>query len=205
MHIGPFGCPWPKKSWATKWSLAAASHLPTRDCSLTAHPWGRALWPPQKVLRMLESVKHLLSAYNHEGKITFQSSCPSNYNCKDHPSAVPEFGCFGAGVQPALSSQAARRRKRRRSWGLLRWRGEAGLSQALTHLPAGSWPLKAHGAASLRLLWTHPLPRFTPGSDGEKTTMGLFYSKSQVRKGKRRLCNELSRLSLGAEGTCCRR
>lgn len=84
-------------------------------------------------------------------------------------------------------------------------RGEAGLSQALTHLPAGSWPLKAHGAASLRLLWTHPLPRFTPGSDGEKTTMGLFYSKSQVRKGKRRLCNELSRLSLGAEGTCCRR
>lgn len=55
------------------WSLAAASHFPTRDCRLTAHLWARSLQPPQKVMRMLKSVKHLFSAYNHEGKITFQS------------------------------------------------------------------------------------------------------------------------------------
>lgn len=115
--------------------------------------------------------------------------------------------CFGAGVQPALSSGAEKRRKRRRSWGLPKrwWRGEAALSQTLTHLPAGSWPLKAQAAACLGLLPTPPLPRFTPGSEGGKTTMGLFYSKSQVRKGKRRLSNERSRLPLEAEGTCCRR
>lgn len=31
-------------------------------------------------MRTLKSVKHLLSAYNVGGKITFQSSFPSNYN-----------------------------------------------------------------------------------------------------------------------------
>ena len=80
------------------------------------------------------------------------------------------------------------------------WRGEAALSQALTHLPACSWQLKAREAAWLRLLCTHLLPRFPPGLDVEKTTMGLFYSKSQVRKGKWRLCDELCRQPLGSRG-----
>lgn len=94
MHIGLFGCPWPKKCWAARWSLDTASHLPTRDCSLTAHLWARALSPPQKVMRMLKSVKHLYSAYNLEGKIIFQSSFPSSYKWTDHHSAVPEPGAL---------------------------------------------------------------------------------------------------------------
>lgn len=54
--------------------------------------WAGALWPPQKVMRMLKSVKHPFSAYNLEGKVTFQPLFPSNYQCRAHPPAVPEPG-----------------------------------------------------------------------------------------------------------------
>lgn len=99
--------------------------------------WEGALWPPQKVMRMLKSVKHLFCAYNLEEKVTFQPSFPSNYQCRAHLPAVPEPGA-------QLSSRAERRRKRRRSWGLLKVvvAGEAALSQALTHLPEAPGCLK---------------------------------------------------------------
>lgn len=109
-------------SWAARWALGGTSHLHTRGCTLTALQHAKPLSPPQEVTGMLKSIKYLLSAHNCEGKTPFRSQCPSNYSCKDHPSAVPEPGCLrlGVGVQQALTSQAVRRRRRRRSWGLLK-------------------------------------------------------------------------------------
>lgn len=84
--------------------------------------------------------------------------------------------------------------RRRRNWGIAQVAGaRRALSQAPTHLSVCSRQLKAREAASWSLLRTHPLPRFAPGLNAEKTTMGVFYSTSQVRKGKRRLWDELCR------------
>lgn len=83
---------------------------------------------------------------------------------------------------------------RRRNWGIAQVAGvRRALSQAPTHLSVCSRQLKAGEAASWSFLSTHPLLHFTSVLNAEKTTMGVFYSTSQVRKGKRRLWDELCR------------
>lgn len=127
-------------SWAARWTLAGVSRLYTSGCTLTdlLKKWWWCLKMSNICSVLLTVIRRSLSCLN----------VPLTTGAETILLLWPEPGCLclSTGMQHALTSWASRRR---RSWGLLkwRWRGEAALSQALTHLPAYSWQLKAREPA----------------------------------------------------------
>lgn len=157
------GCSGPRKPCAVGQIIAGAADFAQEDAS----------WPSgmQELCSLLKTYKWKIPAgYWHH----------SNCGWEEYPSAGVSM-CH----LPAV---------RRRSWRLLKgwWLGRGWNWVSRPHTC-----LSAPGSLKHQKLWvllsTHPLLHFTPGLNAGKTTMGVFYSTSQVRKGKKRLWDELSR------------
>lgn len=170
-----------------RWTVPDASWLHTRGGSLTALHNAKALWPPKEGMGLLIRVPNICSVPRTlKGRSLLGLDAP----LAPVPKAVLHCQSWVVRVSAAGTHLPA---ARRRNWGIAQVAGvRRALSQAPTHLSVCSRQLKAGEAASWSFLSTHPLLHFTSGLNAEKTTMGVFYSTSQVRKGKR-LWDELCR------------